>query len=92
MRLAVLLLHPKLALSIKLLLNAGMIAWGIVVTLSNSWADVDDNDTGIDPYFGIGIEFDLTRVLALRLQHEKFFVDTDSDIFIVVIISLCQYY
>ncbi|MBE9515683.1 MAG: outer membrane beta-barrel protein [Proteobacteria bacterium] len=67
---------------VKLLLKTGMIAWGSVVTLSDSWGDIDDNDAGVDPYYGIGLEFDLSRLLALRLQHEKFSVDAHSDVFV----------
>lgn len=68
---------------VKLLLKGGLIGWGSVVTLSTNWLGEDyDNDVGVDPYYGIGLEFDLTRLMALRLQHEAFSVDADSDVFI----------
>jgi hypothetical protein len=67
---------------VKLLLKGGMIAWGSVVTLSDTCCDISDNDSGLDPYYGIGLEFDLTRLMALRLQHERFSVDADSDVFV----------
>ena len=59
-----------------------MIAWGSVVTLSDTCCDISDDDAGVDPYYGIGLEFDLTRLMALRLQHERFSVDADSDVFV----------
>ncbi len=67
---------------VKLLVKGGLIAWGAIVQLEDSWGTVDDNDAGIDPYFGIGAEFDLSRTMSLRLQHERFSVDADSDVFV----------
>lgn len=67
---------------VKLLLKGGLIAWGSVVQLTDLCCTIDDNDSGMDPYFGAGIEFDLTRLMVLRLQHMRFSVDADSDVFV----------
>lgn len=67
--------------SVKLLLKGGMIAWGSVVRLSDFWGDETDNDTGVDGYYGIGLEFDISRLMAIRLQHERFEVVSDSEWF-----------
>lgn len=67
---------------VKLLLKGGLIAWGTVVRLEDSWGTVDDDDAGIDPYFGIGAEFDISRTISFRLQHERFSVDAESDVFV----------
>ena len=67
--------------SVKLLIKGGMIAWGSVVRLSDFWGDENDNDAGVDPYYGIGLEFDISRLMAIRLQHERFEVESDSDWF-----------
>jgi len=66
----------------KLLFKGGLMHWVSVVTLSDVCCEVDDNDTGIAPYFGVGLEIDLTRLLAVRLQHEQFSVDAHSDYFL----------
>ena len=67
---------------LKLILKGGLIHWVSVVTLEDYGPNLDDDiDSGIAPYLGIGLEIDVTPLMAVRLQHEQFTVDAFSDYF-----------
>ena len=66
---------------LKLILKGGLVHWASIVTLTDNWGEIKDNDTGIAPYIGIGLEIDVTQFIAVRLQHEQFTVDAHSDYF-----------
>ncbi len=69
----------------RLLGKVGLASWFSVVTLNEGWDDwwYDDTevDNGISPYLGIGAEIDISKLIAVRLQHEGFSASADSDYF-----------
>ena len=67
--------------SFKLLAKLGLVNWVSVVELSDSWGSVTETDGGVSLYSGLGAEYDLSRLITLRLQYEVFSVEADSDYF-----------
>lgn len=65
--------------SINLLLKGGLMGWGSVATLTDNCCERNEDDTGIAPYYGLGLEFDLSKHTSVRLQHERFTADVDSE-------------
>jgi len=65
----------------KLLFKGGAMLWGSIVTLNDNLSEETETDAGISPYGGVGLEVDLSRLLALRLQFETFNAKADSDYF-----------
>lgn len=66
----------------KLYAKAGYINWLSFVTLHDSLSEQTETDTGLSPYFGFGTELDLTKLISLRLQHERFKASSSSDYFV----------
>lgn len=66
---------------INLLAKLGLTHWVSSVALEDQCCVFYDNDTGISPYAGIGIEFGISQLIALRLQHEAFTAKARSEYF-----------
>lgn len=66
---------------INLLAKLGMTHWVSSVALEDRCCVVYDNDSGFSPYGGIGIEFGVSELIALRLQHEAFSAKANSEYF-----------
>ena len=65
--------------SVRLLLKGGIAGWASIATLSDRCCDREDTDEGISPYYGVGLEFDLSNKISVRLQHERFTANVESE-------------
>lgn len=65
----------------KLLLKAGVAGWFFGATLTDRTNEELDVAVGASPYGGVGLELDLSKLIALRLQYEAFNAQADSDYF-----------
>ncbi len=66
---------------INLLAKLGVTRWVSSVALDDRCCVLYDTDSDISLYGGIGVEFGISRLIALRLQHERFSASADSDYF-----------
>ncbi len=65
-----------------LLAKLGLALWGSTVILEDRWGDETDSDSGVSPYLGIGAEFAISDLIALRLQHEALSAKAHNEFFV----------